>query len=495
MKAVQMIGLDKSAPSCRRSLRQPLLGALTFSLALASTACGDANSPDRTPVADKWIALMKSAYKSGDFEEADRAAVQAVKVAPKDNEVRLLAAKIALTKLDYVRSLQLTEGLTTSEAHGIRGRALWYSGDIESAADELDALLQDPAVKDLWAVEISKLARRGQGRHPFSMEGGLLAAVDLPPAGVALVVPCELEGEQILALVSTAIGEVIVDSSSRREAAWVNFRFGGPAGQMEVHDVPALTQDLSGVSRQLHAPIKALLGVNLLRHAHVTFDRRGDQFIVRKSEPAAPPEASRVPLYYVRGGGMMMPIELSGGDAGRVSMMVDTTEPFAMALDDSSWKKAGVDLSSLRVAPDAPNVKEGIVPKVRIGAFDVPQIPAIEGAPVETLKSTLEIDLGGILGAGMLSLFRVTYTDDGRAAWLESDPALTNPEGMDNGGPGSGQGQGPGRSMPADSSMPRGTAPGANATIPNAAPPASAAPSSTSPGSTTKKPRVPGAAR
>src|SRR5437660_1439165 len=84
----------------------------------------------------------------------------------------------------------------------------------------------------------------------------------------------DFEGAQVLAMIATATGEVVVDSSSRKEPAWVNLRF----GSMEVKDVPALTQDLSAVSRQLGAPIKALLGVNLLRHMHVTFDRRGDQF-------------------------------------------------------------------------------------------------------------------------------------------------------------------------------------------------------------------------
>src|SRR6202034_2385218 len=101
--------------------------------------------------------------------------------------------------------------------------------------------------------------RRGVGRHPFEMEGGLVGAVEMPAAGPALVVPCELEGEQVLAMIATATGEVVM--GSRKEAAWVNLRF---AARVEVKDVPALTQDLSGLSRQMGAPIKLLIGVNLL---------------------------------------------------------------------------------------------------------------------------------------------------------------------------------------------------------------------------------------
>jgi hypothetical protein len=393
------------------------------SLAGAVSACSDPNAPDRTPLADKWFARAKESYHSGDIDDAEHAATEALRASPKDNESRLLGAKIALTKLDYAQALKLTEGLTTADAHSIRGRALWYSGDVEAAADELDALLQDPSVKDPWAGQISQLARRGQGRHPFAMEGGMLAAVELPPAGSALVVPCELEGEQILALISTSIGEVIIDSTSRHEAAWVNFRFGG---QIEVHDVPALPQDLTDLSKQLGAPVKALIGVNLLRHVHATFDRRGDQFVVRKAEAAAPPEASRVPLYYVRGGGMMMRSEIAAKSDSGSTFMVDSTQPFALSLDDASFRKAGLDPASLKsYGTGTQQIKEGMIPKIRIGAFDLPQIPAIEGGRLDELKSSLDIDVNGIIGAAILSLFRVTFTDDGRAAWLEADPSLT----------------------------------------------------------------------
>ena len=393
------------------------------SLAGAVSACSDPNAPDRTPLADKWFARAKESYHSGDIDDAEHAATEALRASPKDNDSRLLGAKIALTKLDYAQALKLTDGLATADAHSIRGRALWYSGDVEAAADELDALLQDPSVKDPWAGQISQLARRGQGRHPFAMEGGMLAAVELPPAGSALVVPCELEGEQILALISTSIGEVIVDSTSRHEAAWVNFRFGG---QIEVHDVPALPQDLTDLSKQLGAPIKALIGVNLLRHVHATFDRRGDQFVVRKAEATAPPEASRVPLYYVRGGGMMMRSELAAKSDSGSTFMVDSTQPFALSLDDASFRKAGLDPASLKsYGTGAQQVKEGMIPRIRIGAFDLPQIPAIEGGRLDELKSSLDIDVNGIIGAAILSLFRVTFTDDGRAAWLEADPSLT----------------------------------------------------------------------
>jgi hypothetical protein len=401
-----------------------LTRALLLGLLFAVPSCGpsfDPLHPPRTPLADRWFTRAKQSYKNGDFDDANEAAKSALQAAPSDPEIRTLNAKIALTKLDFAGALKLTEGLQTTEVHGLRGRAHWYAGDIEQAADELETMLQDPAVKDNWAHEIAKLARRGTGRHPFAMEGGLVAAVEMPRAGPALIVPCELEGESILALIATATGEVVLDSASRREAAWVNLRFGD---RVEVKDVPALTQDLSGLSRQLGAPIKALLGVNLLRHMHVTFDRRGDQFVVRKEDPPTPPDASRVPLWYVRGGGMILRASVTSKEDGGTPLLVDTSALFPVALEDAIWKRAGVDLTTLRPEPGVPGMKSGTLPTLKLGAFDLPKVPAVEGAPMEDIRANVDVDVGGVVGSGLLYLFRVTLADEGRFMWIEPDPTM-----------------------------------------------------------------------
>jgi hypothetical protein len=264
----------------------------------------------------------------------------------------------------------------------------------------------------------------------------------MPPAGAAMVVPCELEGERILALVATSIGELVVDSNSRKEPAWVNLRFGD---RLEVKDVPALTQDLSGLSRQLGAPIKAMLGVNLLRHMHVTFDRRGAQFVVRKDEPSAPPDASRVALWYVRGGGMLLRASMAQKDDSLALLLVDSSAPFPLALEDATWRRAGIDPTTLKPEPQAQNMKAGMVPSMKLGGFDLQAIPALEGAPLGDVQSNVDVDLGGVVGAGLLALFRVTFGDEGRFLWLEPDPAMAlgRQPGPSVEGPGAGSGPGP----------------------------------------------------
>jgi hypothetical protein len=398
-------------------------------LAGAPVACAasvGSQVPARAPLATQWLERTRASYQSADFDDARESARHALEAAPNDADIRELAARVALVRLEFAEALRLTEGLTSTAAHGIRGRADWFSGDLEHAADELEAMLADPTVKDEWARGVAELARRGGGRHPFEMSGGSVGAVDMPRAldrvslGAADVVPCEIDGERILALVATGSSEVLIDANSRREPAWVSMRF----DHLEINDVPALVQDLSPIGRQLGVPIKALIGAQLLRHGHVTFDRRGDQFVVRRSDAAPPPEASRVPLYYLRGGGMLLRASIGAHDDAMIPLLVDSARPFPLLLEDAAWQRAGVDVHTLVAVPDSPNLRHGVVPTFRLGGFDLAKTPAIEKADIADINAGVDIDLGGVVGAELLAFFRVTFADEGRFMWLEPDPTM-----------------------------------------------------------------------
>jgi hypothetical protein len=472
------------------------LAPLSFAVFLLGAACGDgpgADHPGRTDVADKWLKRAQLSYRNGDIDDATTAIDGALKSSPNDVESRVLGARIALARLDYATAIKLSEGIATTDARGLRGRAFWYSGDIERAADELEDMLKDPAVKDPWARDVAKLARRGQGRHPFAIEGGVVAAIEMPQAGPALVVPCELEGERILALVATAMGELMIDSSSRREPAWVNLRFTDAKGSsIEVKDVPALTYDLGNISRQLGAPIKAMIGVNALRHMHVTFDRRGSQFVVRKNDPPAPPDASRVPVFYVRGGGMMMRAAVSNKEDGVAPLFVDSSAFYPLALDEALLKRAGADLASFHSEPGVPpSWKVGLLPTFKLGSLDLPQLPTIHGAPIAEYKQNFDVDLGGVVGAGLLQAFRVTFAEDGRYLWVELDPTIfVPPPGAAPQAP-----PPPGAALPppASTGAPPAKPPASSAPPPKAEPPKSPAqPPPSAPGAKTDAPKTEG---
>ena len=422
--------------------------------------CGAAGSGEAEwpPVGKKWFDRSAASFRQGDIEDAQVSIENALRIVGDREEVRILAARIALSQLQYDDAIKQLRGINTSDARSIRGRALWYAGRVDQAADELELLLSDPDVRDPWATDVAKLARRGAGRRPFRMTGGLLAVAEMPRvAATALIVPLDVNGEPALGMIATGTAEAVLDSSSGGDPAWVNLRFGE---RVEVKDVPALTRDLSGISRQINAPIKILLGVNLMRHLHPTFDFTGGQFVVRTFEPPPPPHATTVRLNYVRGGGMLIRGALGADQtAPKVSLLVDTSWTFPVALDDGGWKKAGVKLGSLETVPTMTQFKHGLLPLVRVGAFELPQVTGIYGAPIAELEEGLDIDLDGLVGSGLLAPFRVTLVDGGRTMWLEDIP----PEALRRERP-------PPAANPPPESAPPSTAPGAEG-VPAPAPP------------------------
>jgi tetratricopeptide (TPR) repeat protein len=382
----------------------------------------------RPATAEKWFQRAKQDFQTADVEEARDSIKKALAIVPGDPEVRKLAARIALARLDYAETIRLLKGIKGSDAAGLRGRALWYSGDLEAAADELDAMLNDPDVVDEWAKQTTKLARRGAGLTPFALSGALLAAVELPrvnPYMPAFVVPIEIGGESALALIATGKAEVVLDSAMRSEPSWVSLRF---AQKLEVHDVPALTEDLSGVSKSLGVPIKALLGVNLLRHLNATLDYGGQQFVARTFSPPAPPEATRIDLAYARGGGMILRGKFGGERGESVSLFLDTSREFPLLLDEGGWKKAGQVAKELKLVPDDPEQKlrQGTVNVVRLGAFDVSKVPGVYGPSIGPLEKALAVDVDGVIGAPLIAPFRVTFGDGGRLMWIEDTTAQLN---------------------------------------------------------------------
>ncbi len=416
----------QSKPTPVARSRFPLLGTLLLLFGLLTSACG-ANAPAQPAwpkVADKWFDRAEKSFSAGDVDDAQDAIENALRATPHRLDACLLAAKIALAELEFDRVLQLLKGIDTSEARSLRGRALWYSLKMEEAADELELLLSDPEVRDPWAKEVAALARRGTGRSPFEFSGGLLAVTEMPRVGgTSFLVPVELNGEQALAMIATGSGEAVVDASQGAEAGFISLRF---AERLEVRDVPAIARDLSSISREVNAPVKLLIGMNLLRHLHATVDFVGSQFVVRSFEPTAPPVATTVGLNYLKGGGMLL-LAGVGRESGAppLALMVDTSQSFPVALDDAGWKKTGVPSSQLLPLSGSKTLKHAVLPVFKLGALELPGVPGVQGAPLGELEKGLGVDVDGVLGTGLLANFRITFADRAKTMWLEPLPSLT----------------------------------------------------------------------
>ncbi len=450
--------------------------------ALVGLGCPTAASPDssRPAKADKWYRRAQQEYRLAQMEAAHDSARHALDIVPADEQVRLLAARVALARLEFAEAVRLLRGIPGSEARGLRGRAHWYQGELELAADELEAMLADPDVVDPWGKGVAKLARHGIGRKPYALSGGLLAVeelVQLGPSAPFFVVPVEIDGAEALALVATGNAEVVLDSATRQEPSWVSLRLGK---RLEIQDVPALTQDLSGLSAQFGVPIKALLGAHFLRRLNATVDLLGRQFVARSFVPPPPPVASRVDLYHLRGGGMVMSTTLGKGD--RAALFVDSTVGYPVALDREGWGKLGVDAQSLPAVPNEANdkLRQGSIPLLHFGAFELPQVSAMYGVPtLDQLEQQLGIDVDGVLGAGLLSRFRLTFSDGGRVLWVEQHDPVTAPPSV----PGAPAGNLPGWSTPGPID-PNAPAPMLPAPTSSALPAPPSAPSPTQPAPT-----------
>ncbi|HSC86539.1 MAG TPA: hypothetical protein VLC09_04685 [Polyangiaceae bacterium] len=420
MRAIFSFGWWRVAALHSRRLAAASL--LTFTASGALLGCGAAATGEAAwpPAAKKWFDRAEFSFQNGDLEDARHAADNALKSLPDEVKAKLLVARIALAQLEYDRAVQVLTNIPGAEASAIRGRAYWYGGDIERAADELEALTRDPEVHDAWAKEVAQLARLGRGRRPFEMSGGLVAATEMPRVGsTAMIVPLEVNGEATLAMIATDSAEAAIDSKDG-QGQWVSLRFGG---RLEVSDVPAVARDLSGIKRQTGAPIKMLIGVNLLRHLRATIDFSGSQFVVRNYEAPPPPEATTVHPVFYRGGALVIGaafgVETSAPTA---SLLVNTSMAYPVALDEAGWKKAGQDPATFAVVPGGGKLTYGSVPLLRLGAFEVPNVPGVLGAPVDELEKATGANLDGFAGSGLWATFRLTFADQGRTLFIEDLP-------------------------------------------------------------------------
>jgi hypothetical protein len=412
----------RTVPRVIRGARLPSLVLLGLVLLAHCTPLetGAQREAEWPPVAKKWYDRAARSFGDLDVADAEASIAKAIELEPGRPAARLLASSIALSQMRYDDAIAQLEGQASPEASGLRARALWYSGKMDAAAEELESLLEDPEVEDPWARGVARLARSGAGREPFRMTGALLAVVEMPVMPLpTMIVPLELNGEPALAMVATGSPEVVVDSQIREES-WVSLRF---AQRLEVKDVPALSRDLSPLSRRVGAPIKLLLGVNLLRRLNVTLDFYANQFVARSFAPPPPPDATAIDVSYIKGGGMVIRSRFGEGDAARgAPFLIDTSVLFPLALADSGWQKPGLDPSGFASVPGEQTLKQGRLPHFLLGAYDLPDVPGVHGLPLGDLEQGGGIRLDGVIGAGLVASFRVSLVEEGRVLWLEEAP-------------------------------------------------------------------------
>lgn len=391
-----------------------------------SAAGGKAKGGPRGEKATQWMKRAAEELSALDLDEANDSAQKALAAAPGDAEIGILAARIALARLDFKGAVKNLEGVDGSEAAALRARAFWYSDDLAHASEELSRALEDPAFKDPWAKPVRELAgTQGTGRKPFTLKDISARVLELRmprDLGTLLLVPVEIDGQATVALIDTGVPEVILDQKGRSSPGWVSMKFASADGSrsMEFRDVPAMVQDLSPFTKGQTVPVGAVIGMNFLRRLHLTFDRLADQLVLRRDEPPAPPKMTKVPTGFYNGGGMLVRSTIRKEFEVSSGLWVNTGIEFPLSFPDAIWKKIGVDTKTL-TSHDGKAMAR--LTNIRVGGLDLGPADALSGVPQldEALAKFKGVDVMGQMGMGFLAGMRVTIADGGRALWLETD--------------------------------------------------------------------------
>ena len=105
------------------------------------------------------------------------------------------------------------------------------------------------------------------------------------------------------------------------------------------------------------------------------------------------------------------------------TFFVDSTSRHPLSMDEIGLTKAGIKTSDLTAftADPGSKLRQGVVPVVRLGAFDLKKVPAIFGGPLTDVEKQLQFDVDGVIGVPLLAFYRFTFADSGRVIYLEDD--------------------------------------------------------------------------
>jgi hypothetical protein len=105
--------------------------------------------------------------------------------------------------------------------------------------------------------------------------------------------------------------------------------------------------------------------------------------------------------------------------------LVDTASAFTVVLDELAWKRIG---AGSQAVPGTRGLQQTSLSRVRLGAYDIPNVPAYTGVPKADLEQRLDTDVDGLVGSGLLGAFRITWADGGKALWLEDAAVFVDGE-------------------------------------------------------------------
>src|SRR5262245_35946824 len=103
--------LTALSPSRSSAMKPKSSFHAAVALAFVLSACAGANGISRPPRAQQWYERALAEFRAVDIEAAHDSARHALDLVPDDEEVRVLAARVALARLEYDEVVRLLKGL------------------------------------------------------------------------------------------------------------------------------------------------------------------------------------------------------------------------------------------------------------------------------------------------------------------------------------------------------------------------------------------------
>jgi len=181
--------------------------------------------------------------------------------------------------------------------------------------------------------------------------------------------------------------------------------------------VRAAMLELVTLSGMVRRPFSMLLGRDVLRAVTLDVDWPSRRLRFVKPGAFAPPLGAVTAAARLRGGALMVPVQIEG--APPVELMVDTGATSDIALSDKAAERLG--LLSGRAVRSAPSVSLGGMSQDRLVRAKTVTFAgkAFHDVEVQVFNPSLDAALpDGLLGSGLLRASRVAIDLDAGVMWL-----------------------------------------------------------------------------
>ncbi|MEM9192678.1 MAG: hypothetical protein AAGF12_26125 [Myxococcota bacterium] len=380
-----------------------LTPGLLFLIGCGASTAGSAGSESARASLDSTRERAAEALAHGDLHRAQEAIDEALSIDPSEPATLGFAARRARSRGAPGPALALLSESSRPDLVRLRARARLRMGQVEETIQDL-ASVEDAEPADGWATAVLPVLR-GVGQELYQVRGEARGTIPFVGSSALPIVAIEIDGEEALALVSTAADWMVVDPAIRPEGGVL--REVGLGG-VTVEAVPALARDLDGIRAELGVDVTAVLGLDLLLRFSFTLDFR-ERWMVLEREGEPTDGTPAMVGYTMLSSDFLAVVAEADGQSGW--FVIDTAGAFPLALADELVDRLALSDDRLVAVPGAASdtIRGTEIRRLGIGNFAVDEVPAVTGLVPEELGALTGTRVSGMIGAMALQQFKLRF--------------------------------------------------------------------------------------